>query len=228
MTSHVFFDFFGTLVGYSPSRTEQGYERSFDLLRQAGAELDYEGFLSLWSAVAEDFEGAAERSHREFSMVELGNAFLARVFGAPPPGLVGDFVRTYVGEWNKGVSYLDGVPELLERLGRRFVLAVITNTHDRDLVPEHLRRMGVARYFERVITSVELGARKPSAEIFRHALQMHGVAPERCVHVGDSYEADYRGALSAGIRPLLIDPLAKAPVPGAARITSVLAVEERL
>jgi len=42
VTTHVLFDFFGTLVEYSPSRTDQGYDRSFSLLRDAGLRLGYE------------------------------------------------------------------------------------------------------------------------------------------------------------------------------------------
>jgi len=228
MATHLFFDFFGTLVDYSPSRTEQGYERSFALLREAGARLDYGEFLSLWSEVAEGFEAEAERTRREFSMVELGRAFLARVPGAPPVEGAEELVRVYVEEWNQGVTYLDGVVPLLERLSRRFPLAVITNTHDHHLVPAHLERMGAARFFERVITSVELGTRKPAVEIFAHAVRAGGAAAADCVHVGDSYHADYRGALAAGLRPLLIDPQRRAPVPDGHRIASVLEVESRL
>src|SRR3990170_3396311 len=98
-------------------------------------------------------------------MIELGRAFLRRVVGACDDRLVRAFVRAYIAEWNKGVSYPHGVPELLERLNRRFVLAVITNTHDPDLVPGHLERMGVSGLFRRVITSVEFGSRKPAPEI---------------------------------------------------------------
>lgn len=228
MTTHVFFDFFGTLVEYSASRIEQGYERSFGLVQEAGASLDYAQFLSIWSEVSGQFDAAAEQSRREFSMVELGTAFFRRVLGASEETLVRDFVRTYVAEWNTGVSYPDGIAELLERLSRRFVLAVITNTHDPDLVPDHMERMGVSRFFEQVITSVEFGARKPSPRIFQHALRVCRALPEQCVYVGDDFEADYLGARSAGIRPLLIDPLWATPVPRADRLASILELEARL
>ncbi len=35
----VFFDFFGTLVDYSPSRTEQGYHRTHASLDELGVDL---------------------------------------------------------------------------------------------------------------------------------------------------------------------------------------------
>ena len=227
-TTHVLFDFFGTLVDYSPSRTEQGYERSFDLLQAAGSKLDYEAFLSLWSEVSGEFDRVAERTHREFSMDDLGREFLRRAIDAPADGIVHDFVQTYVSEWNKGVRYFEELPAILERLSRSFRLAIITNTHDADLVPNHLECMGIAGLFSHVVTSVEVGKRKPAPDIFEHALRVLQVGAERCVYVGDSYEADYVGARAAEIRGLLIDPRRQAPIALADRLESILEVESLL
>jgi len=228
MTTHLLFDFFGTLVDYSPSRTEQGFERSFALLQKTGATLDYESFLAQWSALSEEFDREAERSHREFSMQELGRAFLPGVTRDPSEAFVSEFVQTYVAEWSKGIRYLDGLPEMLERLGRRFQLAIITNTHDPALVPGHLERMGVSKLFESVTTSVEVGRRKPSADIFDHALGVLGTNAEACIYVGDNYEADYLGARSVEMRGLLIDPDRQAAVAPADRLDSILDLESLL
>ena len=228
MTTHLFFDFFGTLVDYSASRTEQGFDRSFALLRESGTALAYEDFLEQWSGVSAEFDAEAARTLREFSMVELSRAFLRRALpSAPPDALVGRFAETYVEEWNKGVFPIAGVPELISRLAGRFRLAVITNTHDPSLVPAHLARIGIADHFERVVTSIEHGFRKPHRAIFDHALLEMGASRDGSIHIGDDLEADYRGALGAGLRPLLVDPARAAPVPDAARIASVLDLEAR-
>ena len=227
-TTHLLFDFFGTLVDYSPSRTEQGYERSFALLREAGSALDYASFLALWSEVASGFDRTAEESCREFSMAQLTQAFLARALERVPPDLVAPFVATYLDEWNTGVRYPDGVRDLLQRLSRRYTLAVITNTHDAGLVPAHLARMGVADLFDVVVTSVEHGSRKPAPEIFRHALERVRAVASSSVYVGDSFEADYVGATGIGMSALLIDPLETAPVPEGDRLRSLLDLEARL
>lgn len=227
-TTHLVFDFFGTLVDYSASRTEQGYERSYALLQEAGTDLGYEAFLARWSQLSEAFDREAERTHREFSMRELGRAFLSEVVPSPSESLVRDFVETYVAEWSKGVRYHDALPGMLARLSRRFALAIITNTHDPDLVPGHLERMGVLGFFERVVTSVETGRRKPSPEIFRHALDLLETDPSRCICVGDSYRADYVGARSVEMRGLLIDPHGQAPIAPADRLETILQLEAAL
>lgn len=228
MTTHVLFDFFGTLVEYSSSRTEQGYAQSFALLRDAGFRQGYEGFLSLWSQVSSEFDRAAETSCREFSMAELADAFLERALGRAPAGLAPRLVETYLAEWNTGVRYPIGVRELLVDLSSRFTLGVVTNTHHSQLVPSHLAQMGVAELFAVVVTSVEHGRRKPAPEIFHDTLQALGAAAASSIYVGDSYEADYRGATGVGMPALLIDPHSQSPVPDCDRLTSLFELESRL
>src|SRR5262249_3100012 len=76
---------------------------------------------------------------------------------------------TYLDEWNGGVHYISGVPDLLEDLGRRFTLVLVTNTHHADLVHKNLRATGLVQHFTAVIASVEHGKRKPSPRIVEHA-----------------------------------------------------------
>lgn len=229
MKTHILFDFFGTLVRYSPSRTEQGYPRSFALVTGAGARFDYAAFLGLWSEVSAEFDRGAEQTLREFSMLEVGHAFLLRALRrTPEPRLVEQFVGAYLAEWNQGVAYLKGIQQLLDRLSSRYTLSIVTNTHQPDLVPEHLRRMGVSQRFRAVVTSVEFGLRKPHPGIFAHALDRLTAESQECVYVGDDFEADYRGALAAGVDALLIDPMRRTPTPEAARLESIFDLEARL
>ncbi len=228
MTTHVIFDFFGTLVDKTSSRAEQAAEKSWGLLRAAGADLDYEGFLSLWPQAWAEFEAAAVRSHREFSMVEVGSAVLRGVAGLQDEALVQDCVQTFMSEWHKGIRYFDGISGMLERLHRRFTLAVVSNTSYPNTVTGHMRKMGVTKLFSHVVTSLEYGTRKPSPAIFEHMLSLLKVPPEQCVYVGDNYDADYVGPQSAGIRPLLIDPAHKAPIVAAARLESIFELEDWL
>ena len=64
--------------------------------------------------------------------------------------------------------------------------------------------LGLAPLLDGVVTSAEVGARKPDAAIFARALEIAGVRAEQAVHVGDSLEEDVAGARAAGIEPVLI------------------------
>ena len=162
-------------------------------------------------------------------MDALCGTFLQRVLSRTPDDeLVGRLRDTFLGEWNQGVAYIPGVPELLAELADRFTLVLVTNTHHADLVHGHLQALGVARYFATVITSVEHGKRKPSPCIFERALALSSGKPETSVYVGDSFSTDYRGALDAGLRCLLIDPQRRHDVPDTARLADVLEARARL
>ncbi|CAN5884952.1 hypothetical protein BH23ACT2_BH23ACT2_29100 [soil metagenome] len=58
-----------------------------------------------------------------------------------------------------------------------------------------------------LIDSGAVGVAKPDPAIFSLALDLVGVAPDRAVHVGDTYQYDVRGARAAGVHPVLVDPL---------------------
>jgi len=228
-TTHLLFDFFGTLVAYSASLVEQGFHGSYALLQEAGSQTTYAGFLDRWEATFRDFDSLAQRDLREFSMDAVCEAFLQSLLGRQPDEMtVTRFRDTYLAEWNKGVAYVPGVTELLAALVERFTLAVVTNTHHAELVHQHLSAMGVESYFSAVVTSVEHGMRKPSRCIFDRALACTGGRPDATVHIGDSFSADYRGATDAGLRGFLIDPESRHDIPEADRLAQVLDVFGRL
>lgn len=61
-----------------------------------------------------------------------------------------------------------------------------------------LERIGLAGYFDAVVTSAEVGVEKPDPAVFRAALEQLGVTAGRALHVGDG-DGDRHGALSAGL-----------------------------
>src|SRR5690349_3230094 len=95
--THLLFDFFGTLVDYSASRVEQGYQTAHGILADAGAQLHYDAFLSTWDAYCETFDLRAAADCREYSMDTLCSSFLGEVLPAtPPPALVHRFRDAYL------------------------------------------------------------------------------------------------------------------------------------
>jgi putative hydrolase of the HAD superfamily len=89
------------------------------------------------------------------------------------------------------------VLEVLENLGQRFQLAVISNFDGR--LRMILEQLGIAKFFNHIFLSSELGADKPDPEIFRRALAFMRLAPGEVLHVGDDPERDWNAAASAGL-----------------------------
>lgn len=97
----------------------------------------------------------------------------------------------------------DVVPALdeLDRLGLR--KAVISNWDQRLHVL--LDRLGLKRRFEFVLTSAEVGHRKPHPIIFQAAIDRLGLPPADILYIGDSKTDDVAGAQAVGMRALLLD-----------------------
>jgi putative hydrolase of the HAD superfamily len=89
------------------------------------------------------------------------------------------------------------VREVLIALHPRFRLGVISNFDGR--LRSIIGHFGLADLFETLVISSEVGADKPDAWIFQHALALAGVAPGEALHVGDDPICDWRGATAAGL-----------------------------
>jgi putative hydrolase of the HAD superfamily len=220
--THVLLDFFGTLVGFSAGGAELSYHATHALVRSLGADADYPGFLQAWADESARFDQRSAADDSEYSMDEVAAAVLARLLGRAPSAdeaaaLAGSFLR----DWNRGVLYPPGIRDLVAGLAGRFRLAVVSNTNQAGLVEGHLAAMGIDRYLDAVVTSVEIGWRKPHPAIYAAALTRLRIPPAGAVFAGDTYEADYAGPVAAGMTAFLIDPGRRHDIPDARRLESL-------
>jgi putative hydrolase of the HAD superfamily len=222
----VLFDFFGTLVNYSDSRTEQGYIQTHNLLSKAGIHLSYEHFLKEWSHSHERYDRYSVETGLEYNMEDVSGHFFER--HAPEhlySGLPRKLWRSFIDEWASGIRRIDGVPEFLRRISSTLRVGVVSNTHCEELVHDQLKRAGIHQFVHLVVTSVSHGRPKPHPSIFMSALEGIGCAAHETLFVGDSYAADYQGATGVGMPALLIAPGGHSLAPASDVISSVLEVE---
>jgi len=223
----ILFDFFGTLVEYSPSRVEQGYHATHALLLNEGVDISYAAFLENWGAVSEALDRWSRSTELEYSMEQVALQFIERVCPhRRSPEFSTRLWMSYLDEWSTAIRYIPGVRELLQELSARFRLGVVTNTHYAPHIHAHLRAMGISQHMAVVVTSIEHGRPKPHPSIFMSALERLDCAASAALFVGDSYTADYLGAKGVGMQTLLIDPCRVAGVPAHEAIGSVLDVRK--
>jgi putative hydrolase of the HAD superfamily len=99
-------------------------------------------------------------------------------------------------------AYPDARPALLRARAAGARVVVVSNW-DVSLA-DVLERIGLAPLIDAVVTSAAVGAAKPAAAIFAHALALSGVAAKDALHVGDSLDEDVRGAAACGIPAVLL------------------------
>jgi len=95
----------------------------------------------------------------------------------------------------------DTVPALgltSERGWRQYIMS----NHVPEL-PALVARLGLADFFEDVISSANIGYDKPNPEIYAYARRAAG-DPQDVWMIGDSIEADVLGAERAGLRAILV------------------------
>jgi putative hydrolase of the HAD superfamily len=220
---HVFLDFFGTLVDYNASRRAQDHRGSHSLLESFDIDLGYADFLDAWGEVFGELDVRSDIDDSEFSMIEGATLFIERHARRSATAAEAAWLaETYMAEWNQGVVDIPGVREMLEALSGVVTLAVVTNTHSPRLVPDHLARLGVDHLISDVITSVEVGWRKPHEAIYREAPDRVGASTTESVFVGDTLDADHTGPRALGMQALLIDPTGVQPIEPGDRLERIL------
>lgn len=91
---------------------------------------------------------------------------------------------------------------LAELEGRGFRLGVVSNFA--PTLRSILEDKGIARYFDPLIVSTEVGLEKPNPAIFKLALERSGLGPEEVLYVGDHDQNDIWAPNQAGIAAVKI------------------------
>jgi putative hydrolase of the HAD superfamily len=106
------------------------------------------------------------------------------------------------------LELIPGSKFAVEKLASYYRLGIISNTSQSTAghVSRALATLGIRKYFQAIVTSVDVHARKPSSEIFQAALQDLDVTPSQALMIGNSLEEDIVGAQSAGLKAALFDP----------------------
>ena len=105
-----------------------------------------------------------------------------------------------------GATPIDGVIDSVNCLRESGVrLAVVSSAAYHPFLEWTLAKFGIDGEFDAVLTSASTGHYKSTSRIYSTALEMLGVPPEQCIHVGDSERFDVQPARSLGIRTVLFD-----------------------
>jgi putative hydrolase of the HAD superfamily len=205
--THVFFDFFGTLVDYDASVHPAIRNAPLEFARRAGVEISEDASNANWQRIWDDLNADADRSGRESSMHEVAQRFW-RSIGSPT--LVSNSTDTLIAEyleaWTANVYAAAGAIECVTDLASDHTLAIVSNTHDSRLVPRLARQFGMHNNISRVVASVDVGWRKPHPRIYQAALRDCQVSARNAVFVGDNWTADVEGPRHVGMSAIYVGP----------------------
>lgn len=121
------------------------------------------------------------------------------------PELAHSMEVAYIDRSPHKTNLFPGAQEVLDYLKAKYSLHIITNGFS-EVQDVKLSKSGLKPFFNSVITSEEVGVNKPDPKIFLHALKSADAKRNRSVMIGDSLEADIRGARRVGMHAVYFNP----------------------
>lgn len=85
-----------------------------------------------------------------------------------------------------GIELKEGVLELLQNLKDRGVRVAIATATDEERTEKYLQKLGIRRYFDKIICATMVKEGKPSPDIYLYACEQLGRKPEECIAVEDA------------------------------------------
>jgi HAD superfamily hydrolase (TIGR01549 family) len=176
-------------------------------------ERTYAALLASWH----EAERLRAIDHREVPATERFAEFFRRLSVDPaslPAGLDVALIDAHRRELAKAARFPDHYGPLLQRLARRYRLAVVSNFDYTPTALAILDSAGVRDLFAAIVVSDEVGWRKPRADIFQEAIRRTGAEPRRTLFVGDRADIDVAGAHGVGMDAAWINPEREPLPPG--------------
>ncbi len=100
---------------------------------------------------------------------------------------------------------IEGAVELLEYLLPKYELHIISNGWQ-DIQVNKMKSSEIHHYFGEIITNELAGTRKPDRRIFDYAVELTKANLTESLMIGDNYEADILGAISANMDTVFYNP----------------------
>jgi HAD superfamily hydrolase (TIGR01509 family) len=119
-----------------------------------------------------------------------------------PEEISAEVVRRLESIYRKELPLIDGAPEAVARLARRWPLAIASSSN-RPIIDLVLELSGLGRHFRATVSSEEVPRGKPAPDVYLEAARRLGADPSRTVAIEDSRNG-ISSAKSAGMRVVAI------------------------
>jgi len=194
----VIFDYGNTLIEFTRPHVDQINASLAAELHELFGEFDRPRFIRLRTEAyrACYFHPELRETTMQREIRKLVQALFDR---DPTDGQVDALVDHHLEAFVALIEAPDYVAPLLERLRRRYRLALISNYPCGESIRRSLQRTGLDTLLEVVVVSGDVGHVKPHPILFETAVRQLGVAPGEAIYIGDNWLGDIQGAKRAGL-----------------------------
>lgn len=207
LIKHLFFDLDHTIWDFDRNAQETLLElyEAYQLnnLGLASAEIFIEKYTannhSLWQKYH-----LGEITKEKLRQDRFRTTFLE--LGIKPELVPHQFEEDYVRISPTKTHLFSGAEKVLTYLQNKYQLHIISNGFKETTLTK-MDLSGLNPYFTNVIISEDVGVNKPNKMIFEHAISKASAKIEESIMIGDSLEADVRGAQNFGMKAIFFNPL---------------------
>lgn len=199
---HIFFDLDHTLWDF-----ETNSARAFDFIfRENKLGIDLKAFLEIYVPVNQQYW----KMYREEKITKsaLRHARLRDTFRLLNFEVSDDLIyhlsEVYIDNLPNYNHLFDDAVEVLEYLRPKYQMHIITNGFE-EVQTRKLINSKIVHFFDKIITSENVGVKKPNPKIFNHALEVAKAKPENSMMIGDNFEADILGAHQVGMKTIFFN-----------------------
>ncbi len=200
---HLFFDLDHTLWDF-----EKNSDKTFEFLfKKHQIPCSLEKFLYYYRNI--NFSYWERYRKNEVSVEELKIGRLKDTFDKLKVCVSNELIHLLAKEYlvylPQNNCLFDGAIETLTYLQNNYHLHLITNGFYK-VQHEKIKKSNLEPFFEQIITSEDIGVKKPHPDIFEFALKKANATKETSVMIGDNWEADVMGALQYGMKAIYFNP----------------------
>ena len=194
----VLFDYGNTLIQFSRPQVQACDHALGEALERLFGPVDRARLKEIRDA---DRVAPYRNGLRERDLAEMTTRLVEGLYGRPPgPDEIAVLIRARFDAVVQAIVAPDHVPGLLECLGRRYLLGIVSNYPDAEAIRTSLGRLNLARHFASIVVSADVGRVKPHPLPFTTCLDALEMAPADALYVGDNWLADVQGAKRLGMQ----------------------------
>lgn len=204
--THLFFDLDHTLWDFKTNSRETLSDLFHEMRLEEHGVQKVEEFIEIYEKV-NDEKWSLYRAGKIDKATLRATRFLdsLRKFDIEHPELSSRMEAEYIARSPHKTHLFPGALEVLETLAPKYEMHIITNGFT-EVQNVKMEKSGLNGFFKSMITSEAVGVNKPDPKIFLSALHGTGAKRNQSVMIGDSLEADIRGARRVGMHQVFFNP----------------------
>jgi len=184
-------------------------------LKVKGLLLDLDGTLvdsreAYWEAAKKAFTAVGEKNFDVKAVTEIPRRLEQNlpindiVKAVDAQKFLDIYLKAYYGVTAEKTKPMPNVQDTINKLAKKAKLALITMRYvPKEKIKEELERFGLAKYFQHVMTALDVHSPKPSPEALIKCVEKLCVQTRDCAVVGDSV-ADVRAGKNAGAKTVAV------------------------